>query len=287
MKKAVLTVAHSVNLVQSISKGITDRELFFSYGDVIPDLTNYDTIYWMGGLYAAQLQELGFAAQLCSPGSAWLAELNPEFTGRKITATTFKEMPEFSDRMWVKPAEAKVKSLALGRYSYSELKDIFLTNSLSGDIHLQWTDSFLNLDYEHRFFIRNGEVIAGSPYLVKGVGFHPGIDSSELFNAQEFAQHVETSNVGDTPPAYVLDVALDMDRNEWLVVEANRAWSSGFYGCDPMEALKAVETSCSYKEDRWAWRSDPHLKALVKDMTPMQIVSAEEDHTGFVRYVKP
>lgn len=29
----------------------------------------------------------------------------------------------------------------------------------------------------------------------------------------------------------------------WAIIETNQAWASGLYGCDPLEALKAIEGS--------------------------------------------
>ncbi len=60
------------------------------------------------------------------------------------------------------------------------------------------------------------------------------------------------------PPAVVLDVGHLQGRG-WAVVEANAAWGSGIYGCEPASVLRVVERACVHRtrigeEDRkWVW----------------------------------
>jgi len=48
------------------------------------------------------------------------------------------------------------------------------------------------------------------------------------------------------PPAFVMDVGIIADRG-WAVIEANAAWGSGLYGCDPAEVLRVVRRACVAK----------------------------------------
>ena len=45
------------------------------------------------------------------------------------------------------------------------------------------------------------------------------------------------------PPAVVLDVGYITGRG-WGVVEANAAWGSGLYGCDPAAVLHVLQRAC-------------------------------------------
>jgi hypothetical protein len=46
------------------------------------------------------------------------------------------------------------------------------------------------------------------------------------------------------PEAVVIDVGIIEGRG-WAVLEANAAWCSGIYGCDPAEVLRVVERACA------------------------------------------
>lgn len=77
-----------------------------------------------------------------------------------------------------------------------------------------------------------------------------------------FAARAATDPAVALPPAVALDVGLIRDRG-WAVVEANAAWGSGIYGCDPREVLKVVGRACVPRDrltatDRpWVTRSTP------------------------------
>jgi len=58
-----------------------------------------------------------------------------------------------------------------------------------------------------------------------------------------FAQRVLQIKSVQFPPAFVLDVGYIKDQG-WAVVEANAAWGSGIYGCDPSMVLKVLKRAC-------------------------------------------
>lgn len=49
------------------------------------------------------------------------------------------------------------------------------------------------------------------------------------------------------PLGVVLDVGVIEGRG-WAVVEANAAWGSGIYGCDPAAILPVLARACSRRE---------------------------------------
>lgn len=269
-KNTVLAMGRSTRIVEPLSKGLTDgRRLIFSYGEQIPRLDPANLSYWFGGAYAVLLKKLGYAQHLCSPGSGWLPSLDEAVTGRHIFEGTVADLSEFTGALWVKPSEAKVNDLPAGLYTPQHVRDVFDRNDFTEDISLQWTTSVLNINFEHRFFVADGQIIAGSPYLVDGFGYHAGIDTSRMADAAAFAADVLT--LGNVPPFFTLDVGLDMDTGAWLVIEGNRAWSSGFYGCEPAAALEVVDASCTYSDDEWQWKPDAHLvKLSATDWTPLR-----------------
>jgi hypothetical protein len=101
---------------------------------------------------------------------------------------------------------------------------------------------------EYRCFVLDRELRTSSPYLRDG-GLARNADgeweapAAEERDASEFAGLVLSDSEVHLPPAVVLDVGIIRDRG-WAVVEANAAWGSGIYGCDPDEVLKVVQRSC-------------------------------------------
>ena len=288
MKHATLSMGHSTRKVAALLPGLHGRDFFFSYGRSIPDLRNLERLsFWFGGAYAVKLQSVGLAGGLCSPGPEWLADLDPNLLSRAITSGTVSQMEAREQPYWVKPAEAKVTAFPAGVYRHSEIVHIFEENNFMDNIQLQWTDDILAVDFEHRFFVADGSVVTGSVYKAHDVVWGGEIDSTRLSEAAEYAQAALDALKGNTPPAFTLDVALNMKTNEWFIVEANRAWSSGFYGADPYLALEVVDYSCEYTGDKWKWHPDEHLIKLSEDWEPLTIEPVDSESIEFFKYQAP
>jgi hypothetical protein len=100
---------------------------------------------------------------------------------------------------------------------------------------VEWED-------EYRCFLLDGQVRAASPYLRRGKlaeseGFIA--TAEELAAASAFAESVAADPKVTLPRAVVLDVGKIAGRG-WAVVEANGAWGSGIYGCDPEAVLDVI-----------------------------------------------
>jgi hypothetical protein len=285
----ILTMARSSRLVEPITKGVTDQRLIFSYGQTIPELDPQNTIYWMGGAFMLKVRRVGLAASLISPGAQWLVDIDEELSGRKIYEGTLEDYVAFGRTCWVKPSEAKIVKFPAGLYSPEQVVKIFSEENFTHKISLQWTEAVLPLNYEHRFFIADGEVITGSPYLVNGKGYSSTIDTSKYEEAKKFANYaLKALGVNNIPPAFVMDVALNEDTNKWLIVEANRSWSSGFYGSDPKLALEVVKLGCVPSEDKWTWKPDEHLKQVDEEQEPLRVIPYAElsDQSDVFEYSK-
>jgi hypothetical protein len=274
MDNAILTMGKSSRLVEPLTKGLIDQKLFFSYGLTIPDLTTYKTSYWMGGAFALKLQRIGLATKLMSPGVNWLPELPLELTGRKILEGNLDSYLEYNNKAWVKPSEAKILSMPAGIYTPHKIKEIFAKQNFTYNISLQWTETVMRMNYEHRFFVAEKNIITGSPYLINGKGYNSEISYSRYNEAKNFAEHV--LKTVDTPPAFTLDVAFDENTSKWVVIEANRAWSSGLYGADPVAVLEVIQLSCFGNENKWSWQPDEHILQLGKEEPSLKIVPLEE-----------
>jgi len=101
-------------------------------------------------------------------------------------------------------------------------------------------------EVEFRCFVLDRTVRAVSPYWRDGAsaeGPDGEWEDPRTDAAREFAAAAVTDPVVELPPAVVVDVGLVTGRG-WAVVEANAAWGSGIYGCDPAEVLAVVRRAC-------------------------------------------
>lgn len=94
---------------------------------------------------------------------------------------------------------------------------------------------------EYRSFCLDGDVKAVSPYLRSGTlakkqNFQ--MSQAEQEDVKRFVADVFAANP-DTPRAIVIDVGQIAGKG-WAVVEANSAWGSGIYGCDPDSVLDVI-----------------------------------------------
>jgi hypothetical protein len=283
---AFIALSTSYGTVSRFIPGLEGRDMFLSYAREVPDVSTYGShSYWMAGGFAARLQRAGLAMNLIAPGQHWLSEvskLDEKLTRRKIITTKITEIP-LGIRLFAKPAEAKIESIPAGEYFAEALLETCRNQNVPEDTLFQWTDTLLNLNHEHRFFVSDGHVRTGSPYLIDGQVYSSSMTESPYLNdaysaAEHFLRILEQNN--QLPPALTLDVGRDEDSGEWLIIEANPAWSSGPYEADPSKILKVLERACSWNSDiddsKWLWKPAQYLVDLALKEPLVRIVSLEE-----------
>jgi hypothetical protein len=99
-------------------------------------------------------------------------------------------------------------------------------------------------EVEFRCFVLEREVTTLSPYARLGRWYRwrrPPWPAplAEVAEALEFTSQVLSHPAVIIPPAVVLDVG-KIARRGWAVVEANPAWASALYGCDPGRVLPVL-----------------------------------------------
>lgn len=284
--KAILATGFSTTFIQRLLPGIRDERLFFSFGEIIPDLSEFDVSVWTAGMWAARLQRIGLVQNVCSPGADWMPALDRELTGRKIVNGKLAQLANDERRLWVKPAEAKVPAFVAGLYTLQEIEQIFEAESLSPDLELQWTESIIPFDWEHRFFVTDGEVTTGSPYRVAGRSWEPTISWARYDEAEQYAKRVVQllAQTDMLPPHFTLDVGLDVANDRWLIVEGNRSWSSGVYSCDPRLALDSIYASSHYVGDRWCWKPDAQIVAQAAEKPLLEVLPVDSGSIGFAEF---
>ena len=257
--KALIAITDSVRFANGFISGLNGRDFFLSYGKEVIDFAQYKMAsFWMAGGFAARMQRAGLAMNLCAPGQTWLSGLDSSLTGRRIETGTLNEMP--SDViLYAKPAEAKVRGLVSAKYTKQQIEEIYVAEKVPDETILQWSPDILDINHEHRFFIANQSIMAGSPYLVDTVVYTEGMTSPFSDAAKSFAMDV-LQKIGDNqPPAYTLDVGRNEQTGEWLIIEANPAWSSGLYGCNPAGVIETLDVACHTTDERWLWKPSQYL----------------------------
>ncbi|MEV7216524.1 ATP-grasp domain-containing protein [Kitasatospora cineracea] len=201
-----------------------------------------------GPLFADAVgRELGLAP--LEPSDGWLAALPPELTGRRVELTTLAAARRL-------PGPAFVKAPADKHFTARVYPD---GSALPGPELLDGATPVLvsevvRFETEFRLFVLDGTVRAASRYARDGQlsvaameSDAPGSDASgpdasgpDASELLAFAADVLAAATG--PAALPSAVVVDLGRTPhgWAVVEANAAWASGGYACDPDAVLDVV-----------------------------------------------
>lgn len=259
--------------------GTADHELWFSYGEHIPELSE-GFLFWGAGRYAYSLRESVPGRHFMAPGPRWLSELPLDLLGRSVTTESFEQaIDSIRDRsVRFKLAETKHDRLKAKRYDGSDLEYLFRQLPELDTAQAQWTEAELSLDYEHRFFVLGGEILTGSPYLVGGRVYSESTPWDRYGEAEAFAALAARELEASSPPSYVLDVAFDLNAECWIIVESNRTWSSGIYGADASRVLEGLKVALT--ESDWEWAPDPALAIYGSEQLK---ITADEWISGLIR----
>lgn len=191
--------------------------------------------------------------KLISPPSRFLYQLDHSLTKRKIlhfvydTSSGFgksyhnnpHDIDEYETVFWynlkgplfVKPVEKGLFPARVYDNPVAEIKNLPNKTEVIVSEPVIW-------DIEFRAFIMGQKVKTISPYSRKGELVDQA-SALEWEEGEKFANLVaSTCNF-----AGVVDIGY-LQSGGWAVVEANGAWGSGLYGCDPIEALKVIKETC-------------------------------------------
>lgn len=170
----------------------------------------------------------GVRVSLCSHT---IHPVNPKFNPDD-PLKDFLESPKF-----VKPVE---KGLFVGKVYADPIQQI---QTLPHNTEVIVSEP-VEWDIEFRAFIFENKVKTISPYSRKGELVEQA-SAKEWEEGEAFANKV--AKLYAEP--FVIDVGYMTHpiskKSSWAVVEANGAWGSGIYGCDPIEALKVIKEACN------------------------------------------
>lgn len=101
---------------------------------------------------------------------------------------------------------------------------------------------------EFRFFVRDRQVRAWSPYWLHGASARRDegwvVEPDLAAATKELVERLLAETSVDLPVAFVLDAGVIEGRGA-AVVEANEAAGAGIYGCDPRDVLDVLRAATS------------------------------------------
>jgi len=180
---------------------------------------------------------------LLGPPPDWLPKLPDDYRRRTIRLMSLAEAGAVNGPVFIKPAEDKCFQARV----YASGSELPLPSTLPASTPVLVAEPVC-WEVEYRCFVLEQEVVTFSPYAPNEQlaqaedGSWPATDAEQT-EALTFAAQVLSDPRVRVPPAVVLDVGRISDRG-WAVIEANAAWGSGIYGCDPRQVLRVVQRSC-------------------------------------------
>lgn len=188
--------------------------------------------FYAGPLFAdAVAADLGLGLLEAAPD--WLARLPYELTHREIEFSTIAEARQLRRPAFVKPPNDK----SFPARVYPDGSRLPGPDAVDDGTPVLVSD-IVTFAVEYRLFLLDGEVRTGSRYLTHGeLDVAPLDEDPRHAEVLAFAGRLASQNL---PSAVVVDVGLLSEGSQWAVVEANAAWASGHYACDPNATLDVV-----------------------------------------------
>ena len=190
---------------------------------------------WGGPLFMARLAAVANIMTL-EPTDDWLPALPWRYRRRDVSLTTLSDAVANPGRAFVK--QPREKDFEAGVYTGDKLP------AMSTDVPVLVSE-IVTFTREYRLLALDGRVHTGSRYLTGGsLDVRPLAEDPDRMQVLGFAEAL-LDEVGATlPSAVTVDVgwAAHAERGDTglAVVEANMAWFSNIYDCDPGRALDVV-----------------------------------------------
>lgn len=207
------------------------------------ELKGKEVLLYGEALFADAMAE-ALELALLEPSLDWLPALPEVYRRRHVRFATLAEARLVDSPSFIKPADEKsfpaaVYECGAGLPAHTtdlpDLLPVLIAEPVTWEV-------------EFRCFIREGQIMTLSPYLRDGElaldeqGRYVA-DPAEYSAARALAEQVLADPALAHPPAFVMDVGRIAGRG-WAVVEANPAWGSGIYGCDPVHVLPVLQRAC-------------------------------------------
>jgi hypothetical protein len=184
---------------------------------------------------------------LLEPPVGWLAALPWKYALREVSFTTLGEAKKYPRRAFIKPADDKCFPARV----YENGSALPVTDALPDSTPVLISEPVV-WEVEFRFFILERQIASFSPYAHRSV--IQAENRNEASGTVEAEEVVECCNqlLADSsvliPPSVAIDIG-KIESRGWAVVEANAAWASGIYGCDPGKVLDVIARACVRSEE--------------------------------------
>ncbi|MFF2045182.1 ATP-grasp domain-containing protein [Kitasatospora sp. NPDC058170] len=190
---------------------------------------------------------LGLA--LLEPPDGWLTGLPFELTRRRVACVPLAEARRLRRPAFLKPPADKFFPARV----YPDGSGLPGPDVLDDAMPVLVSD-VVRFRREYRLFVLDGAVRTAARYALDGeLSVAPLDEDPYREGVLGFAAEVLAASAGSLPSAVVVDVGLLDDGTggpdgpggpgggpAWAVVEANAAWASGGYACDPAAVLDVV-----------------------------------------------
>ncbi|MFN3149952.1 ATP-grasp domain-containing protein [Bremerella sp.] len=230
---------------QSLWRAATARgwDVVRAQGIRVPEVDDEDLVIYVESLFAPTVAKR-VGRRLQELPEDWMVRLPYSYAKRMITITSLAEARNFAHPMFVKPPNDK--SFEAKVYE------------CGADLPVEYDDGMTVLvsepvlwEGEYRCFCLDGKALTVSPYYRSGV--HAKLSDYEITPAErsaviEFAESVLAETGEFTPRAVVIDIG-ELTGHGLAVVEANAAWGSGIYGCDPAVVLDVLRRAITCAND--------------------------------------
>ena len=252
----------------------------FGLGDLPDDPDS--TAWWCPQNYAARLLASGINPYFQSQGHDFLWRVHMThglrygIMPRMTWAGRLGDLPDLPPG-FCKPAEAKYELLPAMVYErVSAFVDAARVAGLDGDSLVQWSEP-ISLVSEFRHFVAHGRVVASALYMVTDPdGTQRTWDTFEgsegVFasgaSSKPYAQSVVDALGDDQPDGWVLDMGFDAEGGVHII-EANAAWSSNPYECDPAGVIESVIASQGDPDSDFLWKPDALLSQRAAKSRPL------------------
>lgn len=225
-------------------------------------------VVYYGRTDMAMQAAVRYRLALLEPPLDLLARLPASLRLRDVEFARFRDLTRLKRPAFVKPADPLDRCFDAGVYSTA--RDIRAPQRIDLDIPVLVAEPVEFLA-EFRCFVREGSVVATSPYLSFGKpvwkSWGQGAEQARPSkDALAVCERLLATPSPSLPPAFVVDVGLIEGRG-WAVVEFNPAWCSGLLGADPAAVLGVLE-----RASRNADNLDTSDRAWIVDRSRATIV---------------
>ena len=212
------------------------------YGWQVPDVSPVDVTVYGEPLFARHVAQT-LKLRLTEPSVDWLPKLPDRWRGREVRLTTLAEARCETTRQFIKPADEKCFDARI----YSSGAELPPPGPLPEDLPVL-VQEVVDWQSEFRCFVLVRKVVTSSAYWREGAITRSeegwATSDANLEEATRFCERFLAERDVEVANAVVVDVGIIHDHG-WAVLEANAAFSSGIYGCDPVQVLRVLRRVCS------------------------------------------